>query len=130
MRSLLVMLVAAAMLAGCGGEAEAPEVSISDAAWSGGEILIEAEANLPDGAVLSWYVVEGDDWEDLDASDERGFATVEAGTAQASADVADFEDGSALVEVAFVPGYSGQPQAVQDAYEASDGASAESALTR
>lgn len=131
MRRTMTALAAVLLLAGCGGTDTAPpEVTISEASWSGDEITVTAGSNLPDGAILSWYVVEGDDWDDLDAVDLDGFATVTDGTATASIDVADFTADQALVDVSFVPGYGEQPADVQDAYDPNQGAEDETSVSR
>lgn len=119
MRQTMAIAAAVSLLAGCGGGSEAaaaPEVAVTDAAWSGDEVTVTAETNLPDGAVLSWSVIEGDDPDDLDAADVGGFATVTDGSAAATADVAEFSDNTALVDVAFVANYNGQPSDVAEAY--------------
>lgn len=127
----MAILAAGMLLAGCGGgDVDGPDVSIADAAWSGDEIAITAGSNLPDGAILSWYVVEGDDWDDLDAADVDGFATVTAGTATASVDVGEFTADEALIDVSFVPGYNEQPQQVQDSYDSNQGAGDETSVSR
>lgn len=112
-----MLLLTLLLLAACGGnEAEAPEVSITDATWSSDEIAIDADTNLPDGAILSWSVLDGDDWDDLDAADTSGFATVEDGTATATADVANFTEDEALASIAFVANYDEQPEGIGEAY--------------
>lgn len=119
MRQTMTLVAAALLLAGCGGGSDAvdaPEVTITEAAWSGDEVAIGADTNLPDGAILSWSVIEGDDPDDLDAADVGGFATVTDGSATATADVAEFSDDTALVGVEFVANYSEQPAEVADAY--------------
>lgn len=119
MRRALGLLGATILLTGCSDSPEqvdAPEVSISAADWSGNEITIEAEANLPDEAILSWYALEGDDWDDLDAASTDGFATVSDGSATTTIDASEFTADQAIVDVSFVPGYSGQPSEVSDSY--------------
>lgn len=131
-KTTLLMLAVGVVLAGCGGgpEAEAPKVSITGTSWSGDEIVFEADTNLPDGALVTWYVLEGDDWEDDDAADVKGFAAVSGGTATASVDVAEFTSDEAIVDVAFVPGYREQPEDVQNTYEDNEGASDEASVAR
>lgn len=75
-------------------------------------------------------MLEGDDWDDLDAADVSGFVTVDGGEAVVDADVSGFDADVALVEVAFVPGYEGQPDGVRDAYAANQGASDEVSVSR
>lgn len=119
MRRTLAAVIAGSLLlvAGCGSDdPAAPEVSISDTSWDGDTVTIEAATNLPNGAVLSWYVLDGGDWDDLDAADVNGFATVEDGAAAAVAEVGNFTTNEALVDVGFVGGYDGQPPEVADAY--------------
>lgn len=95
---------------------EAPEVSIRSASWTGDEILMEVDTNLPGGAIMSWSAVDGDDWDDVDATEARGFATVSNGTATAELDVSEFATNQALVEVTFVGRYEDQPDDIAEAY--------------
>lgn len=125
-----MLLAVALLVVACGGDLEPPELSIDDAAWQDGQVTVEVATNLPDGAELSWYVLEGDDWDDLDAADVSGFVTVDGGEAVVAADVAGFSADMALVEVGFVPRYEGQPDSVREAYDADQGASDEASISR
>lgn len=129
MLKIAVAAVAGLLLAGCGTEVTEPaSVSIDDTVWDGDTVTIEVDTNLPDGTVLSWLVVEGDNWDgDVNTS---GFATVDGGDATGLADVSGFDDGTALVEVAFLPSYSEQPDTVADMYEPNEGATDEGTVNR
>lgn len=131
MRRLVAVLMSTLLLVACGGgAADDPEVTISDVSWDSDTITVEADTNLPDGAVLSWYLVDGDDWDDIDAADVSGFADVSDGQMEADPDVAAFGSDQALIQVSFVPRYDGQPDDVADTYEPNQGATDETEVAR
>lgn len=122
MRHAAAISAIALLLAGCGGSDEPapdPEVSITEVTWEGGIIEVQVEANLPDDAVLSWAVYDEVN-PDNDGETLNGQVPVTDGTAAFTADAANFS-GETLVEVAFIPSYDGQPEAVTGAYESNQG---------
>lgn len=131
MRTTLVALTAALLVVACqvDAELEPPEVSISDVTWTDDDIEIEVTTNLPDGAILSWQVVEGDDLGLLDAVDVAGVTTVTDGTAAVTADASGFTDDQALVEVSFAR-FAEQPAEVLQDYDVDQEASNESSVSR
>ncbi len=131
MRTTLVALTAALLVVACqvDAELEPPEVSLSDVTWTDDDIEIEVTTNLPDGAILSWQVVEGDDLGLLDAVDVAGVTTVTDGTAAVTADVSGFTDDQALVEVSFAR-FAEQPAEVLQDYDVDQEASDESSVSR
>lgn len=132
MRTTFVALTAALLVVtACevDPEGEPPEVSITDVAWSEDDIEIEVTTNLPDGAILSWQVVEGDEVDLLDPVDVAGVTTVTDGTAAVVADVSEFTEDQARVEVSFAR-FAEQPAEVLQDYDIDQEASDHASVSR
>ncbi|GEM_PF-2766581 len=126
------LLTAALLVVACEVELEGepPEVSIGDVTWSDDQIEVEVTTNLPEGAILAWQVVEGDDLDLVDPVDVAGVTTVtDDGAASVVADVSGFTDDQALVEVSFAR-FAEQPAEVLQDYDVEQEASDESLVRR
>lgn len=125
----ILTLVIALLLAGCSGGPERPVVNITSARWAGDQVTVEVKANLPDGAILSWRLVDAAE-DERDPEDVNGFADVTDNTAVFAADVTALASDEAQLRVSFAPAYHRQPEHVQDTYGSDQMAEVETTVRR
>lgn len=88
--------------------------------WEGDLITVEVITNIPDGAVFQNSVLEGTDWDDLDAGFHHVESTVDEGGFTFAVNVADFTQDTALISITFAPWATTQPESISRLYR--DGA--------
>jgi hypothetical protein len=88
--------------------------------WANDLITVEVITNVPDGAVFQNGVLEGTDWDDLDAAYHHVESTVDGGGFAFTVNVDDFAQDIALISITFAPWATTQPQSISRLYR--DGA--------
>ena len=114
--TLAVLAVISMLGRGCSASPEPVDIYVSGS-WQGNLITLDVTTTIPDGASFRWLIVEGDDWDDWDARDYMGEATVDDGGFSKAINVADFTEDMALVELTFAPWATTQPQSIIDMYK-------------